>query len=386
MSAAAPVKEPLPEQWRINRLLWICLIFVAVFIPLAHAYGWITVPLPLAFGILAVAVVNSALRTYCGWRFGTNAGIRDWIFTTVDIGVISAGVYVSGGLSSELGLAYFVTMIAESLFATPAETSGLVALIVAGYVCATWSSHSTPDYPLRLATRLFFLLMVGYFARQMSARRERKNAQLLALSEQVAASEERARIAREIHDSLGHALVASILRLELCSRLIRKEPEEAEQILKEEVPALRAAWNEGRNLAFHLRPWQHEGDSLAEALRRHISRFAERTGITVDLALEDPDLVLPEQTELALTRIIQEALTNVAKHARATRVSVRVRPDGSVIRCCVEDDGVGFAPEAADSSFGLYAMKDRAEKLGGAVEVRSRPGEGAVIEATLPRG
>jgi two-component system sensor histidine kinase DegS len=253
-----------------------------------------------------------------------------------------------------------------------------------GYLGAAWSSHTEPGYWASISTRTFFLLVLGTLARRISGNREHRARELMRLQEQVAASEERARIAREIHDGLGHALVASILRLELCSWLIRKEPEEAERILQSEVPALRAAWNEGRDMAFHLRPWEREGRGFIETLRRHIGRFAERTGIAVDLDADDESWELPPDIEMTATRIIQEALTNIAKHARAKQASVCVDYEFGKLHCVIKDDGVGFEADAASGSFGLYAMQDRAERCGGTLRVQSRPGEGTTIDLVIP--
>jgi signal transduction histidine kinase len=374
----------ITEQWQINKYLWICLFFLGVFIPLAHARGWMRVPLGTAFGILSVAAVNAAIRTYVGWKRGGSTGTMGWLFTTIDVGLISVGVSLTGGLRSELWCVYFVLFVAESLYAAPGQTNLLIGLIVGGYFAATWAERYDPDYVYLVAIRLFFLMIVGAFARRLSGNREARNVEVLRLSEYVAASEERAHIAREIHDSLGHALVSCILRLELCSRLIRKDPAEAEQILNEEVPALRAAWNEGRNLAFHLRPWEAGKDGLGESLRKHVSRFAERTGMIVDLNIEEADWRLPNEVEMAATRIFQEALTNVARHAAANRVTAGLRLKSGELRGTITDDGVGFDCEHPQGAFGLGAMRERAEKLGGSFNVASKPDEGTTIEFAIP--
>jgi len=374
----------ISEQWQINKYLWICLFFLGVFIPLAHARGWMRVPLTTAYGILAVAALNAAVRTYFGWKGGGSTGKLGWLFTTIDVGLISVGVSLTGRLRSELWCVYFVLFVAESLYAAPGQTNLLIGLIVCGYFAATWTERYDPDYVYVVATRLFFLLIVGAFARRLSGNREIRNREVLRLSEHVAASEERARIAREIHDSLGHALVASILRLELCRRLIRPKPDEAEQILTDEVPALRAAWNEGRNLAFHLRPWESDKDGLAACLRKHVSRFAERTGLVVDLNIEVGDWRLPNEAELAVTRIFQEALTNVTRHAEANRVSATLRMESGALHGTIADDGIGFDADQKSGTFGLGAMRERAEKLGGTFRVFSRADEGTTIEFSIP--
>jgi signal transduction histidine kinase len=371
-------------MWQVNKYLWLCLLFVALFIPLAHGLGWLTVEPGTAFLLLGAAVVNAAFRTYFGWVHGGNQGIRGWVFTVADLAIISVGVHVTGGLESHIWPVYFLLLIAESLFSTSLQVTILNLLIVSFYVAATWADRHAPGYAAVVATRMFFVVMVGSFGLRVSSDRERRNRELAHLQEEVAASEERARIAREVHDSLGHALVASILRLELCARLVKRSPDEAEQMLREEVPALRAAWDEGRDLAFHLRPWDSEGVGLADGLRRHIGRFAERTGLAVDVDLDGLEDALPKEAQLAITRVVQEALTNVAKHARARRVSVKAERIGSRVCCLIEDDGDGFRVAEKEAGFGLRAMRERVERLGGSLRVVSQPGEGTSVQLELP--
>jgi signal transduction histidine kinase len=372
------------DLWEVNKYLWLCLVFIAIFIPWAAKHHWLRVHVGVAYGVLALAILNGAARTYMGWKSGGFNEERGWIFTLVDLALIAVAIRITGGLESELWLAYFVLLISESLFSPAGQTIFLLACMIAGYAAATWAEHLQPDYFVSFFTRMFFLCVVGSFGRRLSEYRVRRNHEIALLHEQVAASEERSRIAREVHDSLGHALVATILRLELCSRLIKKSPEEAEKLLKEEVPALRAAWNEGRNLAFHLRPWEKDPAGFAQTLRRHASRFAERTGLAVNLEMAEDGWNLRPEAELVITRILQEALTNVAKHAQAASVSIQLeRRDGQIL-CRIADDGVGFDPDSRDSSFGLRAMRERAEKVNGTVTIASKPGEGATVEVSLP--
>ncbi|HLV81677.1 MAG TPA: sensor histidine kinase, partial [Chthonomonadaceae bacterium] len=223
-----------------------------------------------------------------------------------------------------------------------------------------------------------FLILVSAIGRRISENAEAHSRELLLLREQRAAAEERARIAREVHDGLGHALVSSILRLELCARLLRCAPDEAETILQEEIPALRAAWNEGRDLAFHLRPWESEvapEEDLPAILRRHLGRFAERTGLRINLQAQERDWRLSPPVMFGLMRIVQEALTNVARHAQATTIEVTLSatPQGGIV-CAVCDDGKGFSAAEPSSGFGMRSMRERAEALGGAFSISSRAG------------
>ena len=372
------------ELWQVNKYLWLSLLYISIYLGYMHQQGRIVHSPWLTFGVLGLAVVNGGLRTYSGWKRGGNQGPVAWAFTIVDIAVLSIGVYLTGGIRSELGVVYLVLLISESLYTSPRQTGTLIACMAVGYLTATWTSHEEPGYWAAIATRTFFLLVLGLLARRISGNREHRARELMRLQEEVAASDERARIAREIHDGLGHALVAAILRLELCSRLIKKDPDKAERILKAEVPALRAAWSEGRDMAFHLRPWERDSRGFVATLRRHIGRFAERTGIAVDFDSDDEAWELPADVELTATRIVQEALTNIAKHARAGQVAVIVDYEFGRLRCVIRDDGVGFEPDPSNASFGLYAMRERAERCGGALTIKSRPGQGTNIELTIP--
>lgn len=369
------------ENWPLNKYLWGALAFVAAYVPFAH----LSVSLPVAYLLVALAVANGAARTVSAIRLGgSNDVLRGWLFNLIDIAMIAVGVAITGGIASEMWLLYFVILIAEALYSTPLESRFLIGIMMASYVVGTWPRSWTVAYASTLGARLFFIYAIGQFARQLSILREHRNEELAALSEQVAVLEERSRIAREVHDGLGHSLVACILRLELCSRLMERDPDQAASMLREEIPALRAAWNQGRDLAFHLRAWERDPSGLLNGLRRHIGQFAERTGIVVETIAPQEEWDLAAEIEIALTRVIQEALTNVAKHAQAEHVTVQLERDGSMVRCTIADDGVGFEIGEERKSVGLAAMRERAEKLGGSLTVASKPGEGTTVHCVLP--
>ena len=120
-------------------------------------------------------------------------------------------------------------------------------------------------------------------------------------------------------------------------------------------------------------------------LRRHIGRFADRTGLVVDLKTEREDWRLRPEAAFGLTRIVQEALTNAAKHAQATRIEVTLsQPPSGGILCTICDNGRGFDPNDRQAGFGLLAMRERAESLGGTLEIETAPGCGVKISVTLP--
>ena len=391
----------LIQLWQVNKYLWMALAFALAYIPVAQGRGLLIVPLWAAWLLLLLGVINTGLRSYAGYREARSDAppprsrpLLSWIFTLIDIALISLAVGCTRGLQSDLWLLYFISMISESLYAPPKQTRLMAFSVAASYLLATVPLQIfLLHQPLRefgsvLASRLFFLITIGAYARRISYNATERNEELVLLREQMAAGEERGRIAREIHDGLGHAMVSIILRLELCARLIRPAPEEAESLLKEEIPTLRSAWNTGRDLAFHLRPWELDAvqeNGLEFALRQHIGRFAERTGLIVELDYAaDSSLTLRPEVAFALTRIVQEALTNVAKHAQATLCTVQVVREGqNAVRLMIQDNGRGFAAIGATGS-GLQTMRERAEKQGGAFQLKSTPEDGTMIAVVLP--
>jgi signal transduction histidine kinase len=390
------MNNDIRELWQINKYLWMSLGFVLVYLVVAEMQGLVSAPLWSAWLLFAMAIFEGASRSYFAYRRG---GTLDrgwaWFYTYIDIALISVAVGITRGLDSDLWLLYFVVLIFESLYQTPRAKHILDVSIIVAYLLATLPFQLlTVPQPMPwsvftrvFVSRLFFLILVSALGRRISSNAAERSRELLLLREQMATAEERARIAREIHDGLGHALVSTILRLELCARLIRTSPDEAEAMLKEEIPALRAAWNEGRDLAFHLRPWETDAPeeaSLAETLRRHIGRFAERTGASVTLRVEGGGNPMSQAAMFGLTRIVQEALTNAVKHAHATAIEVTLTdsPQGG-LACAIADNGKGFAVDAPGAGVGLQAMRERAETLGGAFAIESAPGSGTKITVVL---
>jgi PAS domain S-box-containing protein len=205
------------------------------------------------------------------------------------------------------------------------------------------------------------------------------------LIEQVmtAQDEERGRIARELHDETGQSLTALLVGLRTIegSRTIAEAVALAQQL---RVTAARTLRDVGR-LARGLRPSILDDLGLAVAVTRHVQEFSRLHGIAEETRIEgldaNPPLPLVQNT---VYRMLQEALTNVARHARARRVSVRLMRDETTVELWVRDDGVGFEPGANHRGLGLQGMRERAALLGGAVQIESRPGKGTEITARFP--
>ncbi len=222
-------------------------------------------------------------------------------------------------------------------------------------------------------------------AEQTRAERNRLRAQLL---EQVLAAQEdeRRRIARELHDETGQAITTLMVGLRT---LMEECPSLAIQRQAEELRDMAAGTLEGvRNLALELRPSVLDDLGLVAALERYIAEYRQRHRLNVDVAMHGLTAErLPAPVETALYRIVQESLTNIARHAHASTVSVLLEQSSDNIRVIVEDDGCGFNPQTVQSEarhLGLYGMQERAELLGGALTIESTPGGGTSIFVEVP--
>jgi two-component system, NarL family, sensor histidine kinase UhpB len=217
---------------------------------------------------------------------------------------------------------------------------------------------------------------------------ERSRAELRALAArlQTTREEERTRIAREIHDELGQALTA--LKLDL-AWLETKEPRRNSGAFRltdlSTTTRIDETMEVVRRIASELRPSVLDQLGLEAAIEYQVQETARRTGIAVTLQAEEfPKL--PDEVASHAFRIIQEALTNVTRHSKATRVDVAVRRVGGAITLAVEDNGIGFQPQSLSGlrSLGLVGMRERALACGGTLTIRGTPGVGTAIVVTIP--
>ena len=194
---------------------------------------------------------------------------------------------------------------------------------------------------------------------------------------------ERRRLARELHDETGQALTSILLGLKSV------EDAASEQDLRSATTQLRelvvTTLQDVRRLAVELRPKALDDFGLVPALERLVETFNKQTGMQVDLEPRLGDERLPSEVETALYRIMQEALTNVVKHAQANHVSiVLARREGSVT-ALIEDDGRGFTPgETREDGLGILGMQERIALVEGHLTVESSPGGGTTLAVEVP--
>jgi signal transduction histidine kinase len=189
---------------------------------------------------------------------------------------------------------------------------------------------------------------------------------------------ERRRLARELHDETGQALASILLGLKSLEAQVGTEP----------VASIRklvgSALDDVRRLTVELRPPALDDFGLGPALERLTTLSAERSGIDIQLSVRSRLRLTPDR-ETALYRIVQEALTNVIKHAGARSVSIIVMPSGDAVRAVIEDDGAGFDPaRVREGALGLVGIRERVSLLGGRFEIESAPGDGTTLVIELP--
>ena len=214
---------------------------------------------------------------------------------------------------------------------------------------------------------------------------------VMAMQLSAAEDNERRRLAQELHDRVGQNLTALSINLSMVRTQL---PEEAvapvsstlddSQSIVEQTAAII------RDVMSNLQPPVLEEYGLVAALRWYADRFASRTGISVTVQGEDPSPRLSTSSENSLFRIVQETLTNVAKHAQATQVTVTLVAETKTVRLVVTDDGIGFNTEDVinpdvQKGWGLTTMSERAKNLGGSFDIESRPGHGTRVVVEIGR-
>jgi two-component system NarL family sensor kinase len=216
-----------------------------------------------------------------------------------------------------------------------------------------------------------------------------ERARLFARSRQLGVLEERGRLAREIHDTLGQNLAAITLHMETADALFEAgaDPADVWAVVRKTLDLSRAGLQEARRSVLDLRAVPLEGRSLFEAVGQLVDEFRRRDGATVTYEPVGAHFPVPTRLEVAVFRIAQEALTNVARHAEAGQVRVELAATPGELRLGVSDDGRGFDPAGIPPGhYGLVGINERVRLLGGRFALHSSPGAGTRLAVTVPLG
>ncbi len=220
---------------------------------------------------------------------------------------------------------------------------------------------------------------------EQASSRERELRLLYEQAQELAALQERQRLARELHDSVSQALYGISLGAHTAGEALESDPEQAMASIEYVIALAEAGLAEMRALIFELRPESLEIEGLVAALTRQVAVLRTRYKLAVDATLDiEPDL--PMEMKHALYRIAQEALHNIVKHARASTVALRLARQGNEIILQVHDNGKGFDPTGPfPGHFGVRSMRERVAKIGGTLTIESPPGQGACIDVRVPQ-
>lgn len=270
-----------------------------------------------------------------------------------------------------------------------------------------WGWAALPAFLVLAAPQTFFVIaFVVLFFQQANARRRaqellssveaahrdlesahRQLTEYAARVEDLTLVNERQRLARELHDTLAQGLAGLILQLEAVDKqLAYGRPERAQTITMQAMERARRTLADARQAIDDLRAGDSASASLAERVRAEVERFIAMTGIPCEFDL-NLSLPAPESFREYAFRAIAEGLTNVARHARASRAWVRVAEVNGGLEIVVGDDGVGFDSAEVNEQAGHYGLKglrERAQLAGGSLEVTSRPGQGTTLTLRLP--
>jgi two-component system, NarL family, sensor histidine kinase DegS len=201
---------------------------------------------------------------------------------------------------------------------------------------------------------------------------------------------ERQRLARQIHDGPAQSMTNLILQAEICERLFDLDPAQARVELGNLKNAVNAAFQKVRDFILTLRPMMLDDLGLVPTLKQYVQDFEEKTKLSANMTVVGHETRLASYSEVTLFRVVQELLTNVQKHAHAAHVQVLLDFQDTVVVASVEDDGSGFDMNELKSAalqrkgLGLSTMQERAELLGGQVQIDSRIGRGTRVRIEIP--
>jgi signal transduction histidine kinase len=334
-------------------------------------------------GLTLIATGYVAYRT---WLVVRRSAPPLPIWPYVDVLMITAALDILRNPTDALAFLYLLPLASTAATGSLLNLGALAASTTAGL--AFVMLRSDVSWGIEMVYRMIVIGVVAsvYGTMMRSVAAHERSAERLAYQRELA---------REIHDGVQYLLAVVSARLELARRLISEDPGRAATVIDGEAATVRRAGDELRYLVRRLRVDAQQVD-LSTALRQQVSAMADRWSFDVDLTIPDRLPRLTPAAEHAVLRVIQESLTNVAKHAEASRVTIAVDVEGPLLRCTIRDDGVGFRHEpdapslrppaagaATKGGYGLANLRERVAGAAGTLDVRSAPGEGTSITASF---
>lgn len=357
---------------------------------------------------LLLRILTIAAFGLMGLRLPTGKLAAKVLYTALEFGLILVPV-IQGELSvrSVFLLSLVLVMRSCIILGRPGQLSVVsLALLSLGMLILskpiTSDKYRTAVGDWRLSSFLLFSLTLVFALLLINALlAERQSREQLELTHQEleiaheqlrqyalriedqATLQERNRIAREIHDGLGHTLAAQTIQMNNALLFWQSHTDKALTFLKQAKQLGSDALLEVRRSVSVLRSNPLQGQSLESAIEKLLTDFKHTTDIEPSCKVYLP-LPLPTEVSTAFYRIVQESLTNISKHAQATAVTIQLYQQAGILHLLIEDNGIGFNPAQNTVGFGLQVMRERATALGGQFYLCSQPGAGCRISVSLP--
>jgi signal transduction histidine kinase len=359
------------------------ILVMAIGIVVIATLGWNVIMGPRARAI-PLAALGTAYLMLCtvGWAWCERRGGRAIVILLAAMAVAAVAILWVSQVTVTL---IFMPLLLFLVLYTSTQWAILVTLVmVACGAAVTIDAHlplvdiyakSTDFVPGAIMTIVFSRVLLGERRARQEVRR------YAAQVQELAATGERNRIAREIHDSVGHYLTVVNVQIEAARAIVSRDPAAADECLGRAQDLARDGLSELRRSVSMLRAGPLAQRPFGVALAGLVDA-CKRAGLDASLAIEGAARPLTPAVEFTLYRAAQEALTNIERHAHATRARAVLRYDPGQVHLRIEDDGVGAT--STDGGFGLVGLRERAALVGGAVDVRTAPGGGFTIDVRVP--
>lgn len=345
---------------------------------------------------LAVLAVFTLLLTFALFRPITAREVTLYLAAQTSLLVVLYLLY-PGSLTAPL--LTFVTCVQAVLFVSRRQAAGWIGLWIAlTAMSLIWVHGIVTGLAQSILYIAGYCFFVAFAQATRVAERAHKEAQRLLDElqsahrqlqtytdqiEALTAAEERNRIGRELHDTLGHRLTVSAVQLEVAQRLIVSDPPRAQTIVGTTRDEVRAALADLRGAVAALR--QPLDENTGQALTKLVKNFQRATATPVSLTLPGQIPTLPDNYQTVLYRGVQEALTNIQKHAEASQVWVALSMTKAEVLLSIEDNGKGFMTSQQPNGYGLCGLQERVATLNGTLAIESHPGAGARLTLCLPQ-
>ncbi|MCC2335885.1 sensor histidine kinase [Cellulomonas wangsupingiae] len=375
-----------PERDFAGRIVGVALVLrlLAIMIALIGLVGQLITG-PLLACVLVLSATTFAMLTY---QRTMDFAMRHPLVLVIDV-LINLAVVWALGVESPLVLATFPVALIVGVIVERRVAIGAAAVLCAGYYLVAISSPVQPEargFMSDLGVPLLYVSLLAIGVSVRSAHRQQVEAvhALGVAQRDAAAADERARLAREMHDSVGKSLHGLALGAQGLVAWIDRDVAVARQQAQALAVGAEQAAREARELLVRMR--RDEPDrALAEVLADLCGAWQAQTGVRCTFTAHEA-VDLPTSVRYEVLAIVGEALENVVRHARASRVAVTLERVGEAVRAGVRDDGVGFVPgppgEGPAGHFGLVGMYERAEMVGALLRVDSAPGDGTSVTVT----